>query len=104
MMGVTSLPGSSWKEKLSIRPEEGVLRDGIDVRQAVGQVREVLSRVVPAEAKADGTSSAAVSTRAAARLDRSCRLGYFMLTLLIRLEMDMYRRAPDGAGGKAKME
>ena len=102
MMGVTSLPGSSWKEKLSIRPEEGCSEMVLMYVRPSARVREVLSRVVPAEAKADGTSSAAVSTRAAARLDRSCRLGYFMLTLLIRLEMDMYRRAPDGAGGKSE--
>lgn len=92
MMGVMSLSGSSWKEKLSIRPEEGCSDMVLMYVRPSARVREVLSRVVPAEAKADGTSSAAVSTRAAARLDRSCSLGYFMLTLLIRLKMNMYRR------------
>ena len=51
-----------------------------------------------------GTSSAAVSTRAAARLDRSCSLGYFMLTLLIRLKMNMYRRPRLGFKESAEME
>ena len=48
MMGVTSLPGSSWKEKLSIRPEEGCSEMVLMYVRPSARVREVLSRVVPA--------------------------------------------------------